>query len=168
MWKGFPSEWGDCLPCLDTCVWSSIVIQEEDFIDWLDLVPSGYPICTPHTHTSKQTRTCILTYTHTKEYTYTVHTSILMHKPNCTCTFYRYEDHSISFQTFFVWALLLIVHTWNSSPLRSNLLRLQCTCSIVPTTTGRPHGSPLVWACQWPSSQPLSSLQLSHNDSLRA
>ena len=36
----------------------------------------------------------------------------------------KYEDHSISFQTFFVWALLLIVHTWNSSPLRSNILRL--------------------------------------------
>ena len=33
---------------------------------------------------------------------------------------------------------------------------------------GRPHGSPLVWACQWPSSLPLSSPQLSHNDSLWA
>ena len=65
-------------------------------------------------------------------------------------------------------ALLLIVHTWNSSPLRSNLLRLQCTCCTVPTTSRRPHGSPLVWACQWPSSQPLSSPQLSHNDSLGA
>ena len=64
----------------------------------------------------------------------------------------------------FVWTLLLIVNTWNSSPLRSNLLRLQCTCSTVPTTSGRLHGSPLVWACQWSSSQPLSS-QLSHNDS---
>ena len=74
--------------------------------------------------------------------------------------------HTISFQTFFVWALLLIVHTWNSSPLRSNLLRLQYTCCTVPTTSGRPHGSPLVWACQWPSSKPLSSPQLSHNDSL--
>ena len=52
---------------------------------------------------------------------------------------------------FFVWALLLIVHTWNSSPLRSNLLRLQCTCCTIPTASGRPHGSPLVWACQWPS-----------------
>ena len=30
------------------------------------------------------------------------------------------------FPDFFVWALLLIVHTWNSSPLRSNLLWLQC------------------------------------------
>ena len=30
------------------------------------------------------------------------------------------------------------------------------------------HGSPLVWACQWPSSQPLSSPQWSHNDSLWA
>ena len=73
-----------------------------------------------------------------------------------------------SFQTFFVWALLLIVHTRNSSPLRSNFLRLQCTCFTVPTTSGRPHGSPLVWKCQWPSSQPHSSPQLSHNDSLWA
>ena len=77
-----------------------------------------------------------------------------------------YEVHTISFKTFFAWALLLIVHTWSSSPLPSNLLRLQCTCCSVPTTSGRPHGSPLVWACQWPSSQPFSSPQLSHNDSL--
>ena len=76
--------------------------------------------------------------------------------------------HTISFQTFFVWALLLIEHTWNSSPFRSNLLRLQCTCCTPPTTSGRPHGSPLEWACQWPLSQPLSSPQLSHNDSLWA
>ena len=59
-------------------------------------------------------------------------------------------------KTFFVWALLLIVHTWNFTPLWSNLFRLQC------------KGSPVVWACQWPSSQPLSSPQLSHNDSLWA
>ena len=72
--------------------------------------------------------------------------------------------HTISFQTFFVWALLLIIHTWNSGPLPSKLLRLQSTCAA-PTTSGRPHGSPLLWACQWPSSQPLSSPQLSHNDS---
>ena len=32
----------------------------------------------------------------------------------------------------------------------------------------KPHRSPLVWACQWPASQPLSSSQLSHNDSLGA
>ena len=70
--------------------------------------------------------------------------------------------------TFFVWALSLIVHTWNFSPLQSNLLWLQYTCCTVPTTSGSPHGSPLVWACQWPSSQPLLSLQLSHNDSLWA
>ena len=81
---------------------------------------------------------------------------------------YTYEVHTISFQTFFVWALLLIVHTWSSSPLRRNLPRLQCSCCTVPTTSGRPLGSPLVWACQWPSSQPLSSPQLSHNDSLWA
>ena len=76
--------------------------------------------------------------------------------------------HTISFQAFFVWALLLIVHTWNYSPLWSNLLRLQCTCCIDQTTSGRPNGSLLVWACQWPSSQPLSSPQLSHNDNLWA
>ena len=35
-------------------------------------------------------------------------------------------------------------------------------------TSGRPHGSPPVWACQWPSSQSLSSPQLSHDDSLWA
>ena len=45
---------------------------------------------------------------------------------------------------------------------------MQCTCCAVPTTSGRFHGSPLEWACQWPSSQPLSSPQLSHNDSLWA
>ena len=76
--------------------------------------------------------------------------------------------HKIRFQTFFVWALLLIVHTWNSSPLQNNIPRLQCTCCTVPTTSGTLHGSPLVWVCQWPSSQPLSSPQLSHNDSLWA
>ena len=72
------------------------------------------------------------------------------------------------FPDFFVWALLLIVHAWNSSPLRTNLFRLQCTYCTVPTTSGRPHGSPLVWVCQWSLSQPLSSSQLSHNDSLWA
>ena len=65
-------------------------------------------------------------------------------------------------------ALLLTVHTSNSSPLRSNLLRLKCTWCTVPTPSGRPHGSPLVWACQWLSSQPLSSPQLSYNDGLSA
>ena len=62
----------------------------------------------------------------------------------------------------------MIEHTWNSSPLRSNLLWLQHTCCTIPTTFRRPHRSPLVWACQWPSSQPLSSPQLSHNNSLWA
>ncbi len=57
----------------------------------------------------------------------------------CVC-----EVHTISFQTFFVWALLLIVHIWNSSPLRSNILWLQCTCCTIPTASGGPHESPLV------------------------
>ena len=82
-----------------------------------------------------------------------------------TSSISKYEVHTISFQTSFVQALLLIVHTWNSSPLRSSL-QLQCTSCTVPRTSGRPHGRPLVWSCQWPSSQPLSSPQLSHNDSL--
>ena len=81
---------------------------------------------------------------------------------------YIYEVHTISFETFFVGTFLLIVHTWNSSPLPSNFLWLQCTCFTIPTPSGRPHGSPLVWACQWPSSQSLLSPQLSHNDSLWA
>ena len=79
---------------------------------------------------------------------------------------YIHEVHTIRFQTFFVWALLLIIHSWNSSPLPCNLLLLQCTCCSVLTISGRPHRSPIVWACQWPSSQLLSSPQLSHNDSL--
>ena len=62
----------------------------------------------------------------------------------------------------------MIVHTWNSIPLRCNLLRQQYTCCTVITISGRPYGSPLVWACLWPSSQPLLSPQLSHNDSLWA
>ena len=67
-----------------------------------------------------------------------------------------------------MWALLLIVYTWNSSSIRSNLLWLQCTCFTITTTSRRLHWSPLVWACPWPSSQPLSSPQLSYNDSLWA
>ena len=55
-----------------------------------------------------------------------------------------YEVHSISFQTFLVWKLLLTVHTKNSSPLQSILLRHQCTCCTVPTTSGKPPGSLLV------------------------
>ena len=55
-----------------------------------------------------------------------------------------YDVHTIRFQTVFVCALLLIVHTWNSIPLPSNPLRLQCTCYIVPRTSGKPHRNPLV------------------------
>ena len=54
-------------------------------------------------------------------------------------------------------AILLLIYTgasldWrlsrgpicNTSPLRCNLLRLQCTCCTILTTSGRPHGSPLM------------------------
>ena len=92
---------------------------------------------------------------------------MLLKRNRCTTTSTpKYKVHTISFPDFFVWAPLLIVHTWNSTPLQSNLLWLQCTCCTVPTTSRSPHGSPLVWAYQWPSSQPLSSPQLSHNNSL--
>ena len=94
----------------------------------------------------------------------------------CICV-YDYSIHFVStytrvslnkFPDVFAWALLLIVHAWNSSPLRSNLLRMQCTCCTVPITSVTPYESPLVWACQWPSSRPLLSPQLTHKDSLWA
>ena len=102
-------------------------------------------------------------------YTYT-HIEIYENTHTVTHTYIHTYIRGVydKFPDFFVWALLLIQHTWNSSPLRSNLLQLQCICSTVPITSGRLHGSPLVRACQWPSSQPLSSPQLSHNDSLWA
>ena len=74
--------------------------------------------------------------------------------------------HTISFQTFFVWALLWIVHE-TLVTFEVILLQLQSTCTV-PTASGRPHGRPFVLAYQWTSSQPLSSPQLSHNDSLWA
>ena len=102
------------------------------------------------------------------KYLFTEH--IMLPRPRCELAIlcWIYEDHLISFQNIFVWALLLRVHTWNSSILRSNLFRLQCTCCAVPTTSRRPYRSPLVWARQWLSSQPLLFPQLSHNDSLWA
>ena len=50
---------------------------------------------------------------------------------------------------FLFWQLgrghyVTIVHTWNSSPIRSSLLRLQCICCTLPTTSGTPHGSHLL------------------------
>ena len=97
---------------------------------------------------------------HTKKYPIESYTSIKKIDAKKSCHIYylllfNYEVHT--FPDFFVWALLLIVHTWNLSPLWSNLLRLQCTCCPIPTTSGRPHGSLLVWSCQWTSSKPLSS-----------
>ena len=91
----------------------------------------------------------------------------LSHPPNVK----KRPNHEISvirgsLNKTFLWALLLIVHTWNSSPLQSNLHLQQCTCCTVPSTSEKLHGSPLVWACQWLSSQHLSSPELSHNDSL--
>ena len=93
----------------------------------------------------------------------TKQTKINIHFLNILMAFLSWGSLNKFPDFFFVWAHLLIVYIWNSSPLWSNLW-LQCTCCIVP----RPHGSPLVWACQWPLSQPLSSPQLSHNDSLWA
>ena len=69
-----------------------------------------------------------------KNISITIHQSIMV----------SYEVHSISFQNFLVWTLLLTVHTKNSSPLQRILLRHQCTCCTVPTTSGKPPGSLLV------------------------
>ena len=43
-----------------------------------------------------------------------------------------------------------------------------CNALVVPfqQLLARPNESPLVWVCQWPSSQPLSCPQLSHQNSL--
>ena len=64
---------------------------------------------------------------------------------------YRFCLHTVSriikqvSWLFFVWALLLIVHTWNSSPLRSYLPRLQCTCYVVSTIF--PESTTILNAC---------------------
>ena len=87
-----------------------------------------------------------------------------------SCIFYIYvRGSSNQFPDFFRMRTFIDrKHLKLSSPLRSNLLRVQCTSCTVSTTSGKPQGSSLVWACQWPWSQPLSSHQLSHNDSLWA
>ena len=73
--------------------------------------------------------------------------NVLINEGNVAIKIASCKVHTISFQTFFVWTLLLVVHIWNSSSLRSNLLHLQCTCFTVPKTSGRPHGTPLMWVC---------------------
>ena len=55
----------------------------------------------------------------------------------CSSLINRYEDHRNKFPDFFCMVFLLIVHTWHSSPLRSNLLRLQCTYCTIPTTSAK-------------------------------
>ena len=55
-----------------------------------------------------------------------------------------------------------------ASPWNGMFGRVEGQYTTVPTTSGRPHWSPFVWGCQWPSSQLLSSPQLSHNDRLWA
>ena len=150
------------MPFLRTLVWSQIHTTLSRIWTWV--IGSIFYDNNHYTkYTSKFSRECKVfqKFQCGLQMKIIAHSSIRSELSNC------YEVHTISFQTFFVWPLLLIVHTWNSSPLRSNLLRLQCTC-IVPITSGRPHGSPLVWVCQWPLSQPLSSPQLSHNNSLWA
>ena len=115
--------------------------------------------------TLKSSKSCVHWTECKLKKSYMTHTDTCIHRQiHSHRQTFIYELHTIGFQTFFVCAPLLIVHTWNFSPLRSNLFLLQCTCCAVPTTYRRPHWSPLVWAYQWPSSQPLSSPQLSHND----
>ena len=93
----------------------------------------------------------------------------ILHIMSIRCTIYfitsSYAESTDSFDFFRMGTFIDSTHM---KLLWSNLLQLQCTCCNVPTTSGRPHGSPFVWECQWPSSQPLSSTQLSHNNSLWA
>ena len=106
-----------------------------------------------HTHIHKPTHTHIymyiyiyiykdvhVIYTHTHTHT---HTHIYICVCVCVCirVYIYVYTRIIKYvsRIFFVWTLLLIIHTWNSYPLRSNLLQLQCTCSTVPTTSERPQ-----------------------------
>ena len=111
-----------------------------------------------HTYLCRPTHTYVYIWKHTH-----THICIYIYKYICIHTYMLIYIY-IYIHDFFVWALLLKIHTLNCSLLRSNLLRLQCTCFTVQTTSGKPHASLLVWACQSPSSQPLSSPQLSYND----
>ena len=39
--RNCPPKWGDCFPCSDNCLWSSIVMR-KNFVDWQNLAPAGY------------------------------------------------------------------------------------------------------------------------------
>ena len=41
------SRMSNCLPYLDVCVWSRIVMQKEEIIDWQDLALTDYDIFGP-------------------------------------------------------------------------------------------------------------------------
>ena len=79
--------------------------------------------------------------------------------PTFNC-FYLIRGAYDKFPDIFRMCTFIDSNTWNSSPLRSHLPWLQCTYCTVQTTSGRPHRIPLELACQWPSSQPLSSPQV--------
>ena len=68
------------------------------------------------------------------------------------------------FPDFFRMGTYMIVHTWNSSALRSNPPPAAIHLLYHSNSFWKAHGSPLVWANQWPSSQPLSSPQFERSD----
>ena len=86
--------------------------------------------------------------THQYYYHLSLEVSFILEKKQNTklkTSFKIYEVHTISFQTFFVWALLLIVHTWNTCPFRNNFFRLLCTCCTILTSSERPHEIYQLW-----------------------
>ena len=98
-----------------------------------------------YTHTHTYIYTYIQIYIYIRIYTYVyacIHIYIHVYTYIYIYTYICIETRSTP-DFFFVWALLLIVHTRNSSPIRRNLLRLQCTFCTVTTNSGRLHGCPL-------------------------
>ena len=120
-------------------------------------------------------------YTHTHTHTY-----IYIHAYICThiyaCLYMYIYVHTFVYIYIYIYAYIYM-HIYIYIHVRGSLNKfpdffpmgtlipfevISSGCKTLPTTSGRHHGSPPVWACQWPSSQPLSSTQLSHNDSLWA
>ena len=84
--------------------------------------------------------------------------SIIFYNKTQICCLFKYIRGSLNkLPDFF--RVGTFIDSTHMKLLRSNLLRLQSTCTV-STTSRRTHSTPLLWA-----SQPLSSPQLSHNDS---
>ena len=100
-----------------------------------------------HTYTHSYTHSH--TYTHTQIHTHT-YIYIYIHTYNIYIFVYIYIYIYIlgslnKFPDFFSYGHFYWLYTYETlNSFESNLLRLQCTCCTVPTTSWRPHGSPRV------------------------